>query len=68
MLKISLSWLFPAAICGVAAFQVHGADASVAEAKRDEVKVSAFGFHRSNSTGFIQRALDSGAKRVVLDR
>ena len=34
----------------------------------DEVKVSKFGYDPVDSTRFIQAALDSGAKRVVLDR
>ena len=32
------------------------------------VKVSSFGWNAEDSTEFLQRALDSGASRVVLDR
>lgn len=34
----------------------------------DEVKASSFGFNPSNATAIIQKALDSGAKRIVIDR
>ena len=45
----------------------------LSEAKRwrtacDEVKVSDFGYDPVDATRFIQTALDSGAKRIVLDR
>ncbi len=33
----------------------------------DCVKVSSFGFDSSDSTEFVQRALDSGARKVILD-
>ena len=34
----------------------------------DEVKISTFGYAPEDSTEFIQKAIDSGAKRVVFDR
>ena len=36
--------------------------------KEAEVKVSSFGFNEMDSTCFIQRALDSGFKRLVVDK
>lgn len=39
-----------------------------AVAAKEEVKVSEFGWSADDSTGFVQAALDSGAKRVVFDR
>ena len=33
----------------------------------DTVKVSSFGFDEKNSTSFLQKAIDSGAKRVIID-
>ena len=33
----------------------------------DTVKVSSFGFDEKNSTSFLQKAIDSGAKKVIVD-
>ena len=37
-------------------------------ANASEVKVSSFGYDSEDSTEFIQKALASGAKKVILDR
>ena len=50
--------------CGVALLLAGLA----AGASGEEVKVSSFGFDPEDSTRFLQAALDSGAKRVVVDR
>ena len=34
----------------------------------DNVRASSFGFDPADSTAFLQKALDSGAKRIVIDR
>ena len=41
---------------------------SASSAEKREVKVSDFGFDREDSTAFLQKAFDSGARRVVIDR
>ena len=46
------------ALCLCAAFAVHGRT----------VKVSDFGYDPSDSTRFLQQALDCGAEKVILDR
>jgi len=42
--------------------------ANVSEVNASEVKVSSFGYDSEDSTEFIQKALASGAKKVILDR
>ena len=42
--------------------------AATAAAGREEVKVSSFGFDAEDSTAFLQAALDSGARRIVVDK
>ena len=43
------------------------ASAAVA-ANASEVKVSSFGYDSEDSTEFIQKALASGAKKVIIDK
>ena len=42
--------------------------ANASEVNASEVKVSSFGYDSEDSTEFIQKALASGAKKVILDR
>ena len=42
--------------------------AAAGEKKKPEVKASSYGFDPADSTAFLQKALDSGAARVVIDR
>ena len=42
--------------------------AATVAAGGEEVKVSSFGFDAEDSTAFLQAALDSGARRVVVDK
>ena len=42
--------------------------AATAAAGREEVKASSFGFDAEDSTKFLQAALDSGARRIVVDK
>ena len=42
--------------------------AATAAAGREEVKVSSFGYDPEDSTRFLQAALDSGARRIVVDK
>ena len=37
-------------------------------AKQEILKVSSLGFHAEDSTGFLQKAIDSGAKKIILDK
>ena len=56
-------YIFAGAAFALAAFSsspTFGADESV--------KASSFGFDPADSTAFLQKALDSGAKRIVIDR
>ena len=41
---------------------------SGASAAQDEVRVSSFGFDAEDSTRFLQAAINSGARRVIVDR
>ena len=60
---------FLAALCVCTARAAECRDFPVdAPTGKLEVKVSDFGFDREDSTVFLQKALDSGAKRVVVDR
>ncbi len=54
--------IVPLSACAVAlaALAAHGAP--------DEIRVSSLGFDREDSTRFLQAAIDSGAKRVIVDR
>ncbi|MBO4490607.1 MAG: right-handed parallel beta-helix repeat-containing protein [Lentisphaeria bacterium] len=40
---------------------------SLASAAESEVKASSFGFDPANATGCLQKAIDSGAKKVIVD-
>ena len=52
-------------LCSTLAF---AAVAGVCNGVPNEVKVSSFGFDAEDSTEIIQRALDSGARKLVFDR
>ncbi|MBR4976971.1 MAG: hypothetical protein IKY61_07940, partial [Thermoguttaceae bacterium] len=60
-----------AAICGtvgtVAAFAVETEKTAQAAAS-ERVVASAFGFDAADSTAFLQAAIDSGARTVVVDK
>ena len=60
MMKSTVFWAAAVAACA--------AVAGSGGAARDIVKVSDFGFDPEDSTCFLQAALDSGAKKVVVDR
>ena len=52
----------------VAAAVVAGAAVCAAASGADEVKASSFGWNPTNATKCLQSALDSGARKVVVDR
>ena len=60
MMKSTVFWAAAVAACA--------AVAGPGGVARDIVKVSDFGFAPEDSTRFLQAALDSGAKKVVVDR
>ena len=51
-----------------AAFALAAFSSSPTFCADEAVKASSFGFDPADSTAFLQKALDSGAKRIVIDR
>ena len=65
MIKTRFEWAFVVAIT-FAALILSGGNA-LAQEERSRIVASEYGFNAEDSTDALQRAIDSGAKTVVID-